>query len=276
MAEKESAKAIPAFEVVDEIGSTNAELLARGRTGAPHGTAIRARVQTAGRGQRAHGWVSPEGGLYFSVLIRPHVPAPQLPGLPVACALGVLRGLHEMGCVAAKLKWPNDVVVEGHKLAGILTELGTSPEGAFAVCGIGLNMHAPQVPPRACAGAAALDPVGLLDALGMDILPIDLDTLAMRLRSCVLDSVASWQEELEHANATDEALSDAPLNALVDAYNAHLAFLYEPVDVYAIDGDIVDSGVFAGVDVWGRALVLHDDVDPTVYDAAAVSLRPAR
>lgn len=276
MAENGNAKTLPALEVVDEIGSTNAELLARGRAGAPHGTAVRARVQTAGRGQRAHGWVSPEGGLYFSVLIRPQVPAAQLPGLPVACALGVLQALHEMGCVEAKLKWPNDVVVDGRKLVGILTELGSSPEGPFAVCGIGLNVHTPQVPSRGGAGAAALAPVGLVGILGSDAPAIDLDTLASHIRFAVLDTVASWQEGLAEGRVTAEAPSDAPLSTLVDAYNARLAFLYEPMDVYAIDGDIVDSGVFAGVDAWGRALVLHADADPAAYDAAAVSLRPAR
>lgn len=276
MAEKGSAKALPALEVVDEIGSTNVELLARGRAGAPHGTAIRARVQTAGRGQRAHGWTSPEGGLYFSVLIRPQVPAAQLPGLPVACALGVLRALHEMGCVEAKLKWPNDVVVDGRKLVGILTELTSSPEGSFAVCGIGLNIHAPQVPARGSAGAVALAPAGLMDILDADAPTIDLDTLASHIRFAVLDTVASWQEGLAEGRVTAEAPSDAPLSTLVDAYNARLAFLYEPMDVYAIDGDIVDSGVFAGVDVWGRATVLHEDAEPAVYDATAVSLRPAR
>ncbi|MFR3451546.1 MAG: hypothetical protein ACLTSX_08070 [Collinsella sp.] len=65
--------------MVDEIGSTNAEMKRRGREGAPHGAALRARVQTAGRGQRTHVGASPAGGLYLSVLLRPDVSATALP-----------------------------------------------------------------------------------------------------------------------------------------------------------------------------------------------------
>ena len=75
---------LPLIEVVDEIGSTNAEMKRRGREGAPHGAALRARVQTAGRGQRTHMWASPAGGLYLSVLLRPDVSATALPALPLS------------------------------------------------------------------------------------------------------------------------------------------------------------------------------------------------
>lgn len=134
-----------AIEVFDELESTNAAMKARGRAGASHGAALRARVQTAGRGQRAHTWSSPEGGLYLSILIRPEVPRDALPGLPVACALGALRALREAGCPRASLKWPNDIVVGRRKLAGMLTELSSSKEGVFAVYGIGVNMKAPVI-----------------------------------------------------------------------------------------------------------------------------------
>lgn len=146
-----------AIEVFDELESTNAAMKARGRAGASHGAALRARVQTAGRGQRAHTWSSPEGGLYLSILIRPEVPRDALPGLPVACALGALRALREAGCPRASLKWPNDIVVGRRKLAGMLTELSSSKEGVFAVYGIGVNMKAPVI--DATGPTAAPDPI---------------------------------------------------------------------------------------------------------------------
>lgn len=257
------------IEVFDELESTNTELMARGRLDAPHGVAIRARVQTAGRGQRAHGWASPEGGLYLSALVRPHVPAHVLPGLPVACALGVLCALHGTGAAPARLKWPNDVVVEDRKLAGILTELGVSPSGTFAVCGVGVNMHAPQVDERRSAGAAALPPIGLADVLDPAHEVPDLDGLAECVRAGILEAVLAWERRVRCVGADEPPLSD-----LVDAYNDVLAFRGELVNAFAIDGDLVDTGIFGGVDAWGRALLEHTDGTHALHDATAVSLRP--
>lgn len=290
------------IEVYDELGSTNAELMVRGRADAPHGMAVRARVQTAGRGQRAHGWASPQGGLYLSVLLRPHVPSRLLPGLPVACALGILKALRSAGCSRAQLKWPNDVVAEGRKLAGILTELGTSIAGTYAVCGVGVNMHAPQLEcgnaqqlesgntrqvehERAehgraqqalvnrvtSAGPVALPPVGLIDVLDETREPPTLDELAEHVRAGILLEVAAW-EQLVAGAANDVPL----LYGLADAYNAALTFVEEPVHVYAIDGDLIDQGIFKGVDSRGHAVLQKSDGTHITYDAVAVSLRPAR
>ena len=285
------------IEVYDELGSTNAELMVRGRADAPHGMAVRARVQTAGRGQRSHGWASPDGGLYLSVLLRPNVSPHMLPGLPVVCALGILRALRSAGCSRAQLKWPNDVVVEGRKLAGILVELGTSNAGTYAVCGVGVNMHVPQLKrgdvwqvehegflqtghgqvgseragTTASAGPAALPPAGLIDALDDVCEAPSLDDLAERVRAGILSEVNAWERHV--AGAT----SDTPtLYGLADAYNAALAFVDEPVHVYAIDGDLIDQGIFKGVDAWGRAVLQKSDGTHIKYDAVAVSLRPAR
>lgn len=93
-----------AIEVLDEVDSTNEELMKRARAGAPEGTALRARVQQSGRGRRSHGWTSPEGGLYLSVLIKPEVPDRVLSGLPVACGIGVANALEQIGCEGVQLK----------------------------------------------------------------------------------------------------------------------------------------------------------------------------
>lgn len=103
--------------MLDEVGSTNDEALALGRSGAPHGTAVAARNQTAGRGRRGHVWESPRGNLYLSVVLRPAVGPARLPGLAAACGLGALSVSNE-----AQLKWPNDLMARGRKLAGILVE----------------------------------------------------------------------------------------------------------------------------------------------------------
>lgn len=225
-----------AIEVFDELESTNAAMKARGRAGALHGAALRARVQTAGRGQRAHTWSSPEGGLYLSILIRPGVPRDALPGLPVACALGALRALREAGCPRASLKWPNDIVVGRRKLAGMLTELSSSKEGVFAVYGIGVNMKAPAIAatvPTAAPdpiaatypgvatgsvaaaassatagpttagglGPAPLAPTGLLEELAAGVQPPSLDRLAELVRARVLESVDEWMDAYGQSGA---------------------------------------------------------------------------
>lgn len=290
-------KELPPIEVIDQIPSTNAEMKARGRAGAPHGSALRARLQTAGRGQRAHTWASPEGGLYLSVLIRPHVPQDALPALPVACALGVLGALREAGCPRTRLKWPNDIVVGHRKMAGILTELSTSRDGAYAVCGVGLNMEAPTVPARE-HGMQALAPMGLLDALSVTAHVPTLDELAELIRTKMLEAVDWWMDAYGQSGAylglpkpgtrvygpdtahwIDDPVrggAEGPLAPLLAPYNASLAFVGEQVRVFDLDGDERSQGTFLGVDGYGHALIAHQDGTVGTYDAASASIRPVR
>ena len=151
-----------AIEVLDEVDSTNEELMKRARAGAPEGTALRARVQQSGRGRRSHGWTSPEGGLYLSVLIKPEVPDRVLSGLPVACGIGVANALEQIGCEGVQLKWPNDVVTPRGKLGGILVELGRSSGEKLAVCGLGINYESIKMEWR---DPNALPIAGLVDCM---------------------------------------------------------------------------------------------------------------
>lgn len=258
---------LPPIEVLDEVESTNALMMARGRAGAVHGAAVRARVQTAGRGRRAHAWSSPEGGLYLSVLIRPQVASAQLPGLPVACALGIAGALRAVGCSRAQLKWPNDVVVGRVKLAGILTELAWGDAGPFAVCGVGVNMRMPE---EAAIAPGALTPVGLETSLDAGYTLPNLDELAERVRAGILDAERAWEHGL--ADGGDHA---APLAGIVNAYNERLAFRGERVSVFAIDGAKVCDGMLMGVNEEGCALVRDDAGAVRPLDASLVSIRPA-
>lgn len=257
---------LPRIEVLDEVASTNVWLMERGRAGAPHGSAVRARAQTAGRGRRDHRWISPEGGLYLSVLIRPRVASMQLPGLPVACALGIVDAQRGMGCSHAQLKWPNDVVVGTAKLAGILVELGQTDDGPFAVCGVGVNVNRPEKVPDV---SSALQPTSLASCLGDDTALPTLDAMACQVRAGIMETVATWEHGL---TGTGEAV--APLTGIVDAYNERLAFRGERVTIHAIDGPATGSGVLLGVDEWGRALVEDDTGYVLHLDASQASIRP--
>lgn len=262
---------LPPIEVLDEVGSTNAELLERAHAGAPYGAAIRARVQTAGRGRRDHRWSSPKGGLYLSVLIRPRVAPAQLPGLPVACALGVVDALQSSGCSRARLKWPNDVVVGRAKLAGILTELGHDEQGPVAVCGVGINMRSPDEGGMAAGTySSALPPTGMAAALDAGFAPPSLEALSAVVHVGIADAAERWEHELLGRGA-----GASPLAPLVAAYNDRLAFRGERVSVLAIDGPEVARGVLLCVDEWGYAMVEDDAGQVLRLDAAQASIRPA-
>lgn len=127
---------------------------------APEGTVVVAREQTAGRGRGGRSWRSPPGGVYLSVVFRPG--EAENPGLlPVVAGLGVVRELDEAwpGLEMA-LKWPNDVLAGGRKLAGLLAEAVWGEEGVrFLVAGAGVNVRAlpDDVPDEVLEGATSLD-----------------------------------------------------------------------------------------------------------------------
>jgi BirA family biotin operon repressor/biotin-[acetyl-CoA-carboxylase] ligase len=127
--------------VTSETGSTNVDVAAAARAGAPEGTVHTTDSQTAGRGRLDRVWSAPAGsGVHVSVLLRPDaVPAARWVWLPLLVGLAVDATVHECG-VASGLKWPNDVLVDGRKLAGILLERVETEQGAAAVVGVGLNV----------------------------------------------------------------------------------------------------------------------------------------
>lgn len=131
------------LEVVGEIGSTNDRAMAAGHEGAPEGLCVLADGQTTGRGRLGRTWVSPPGvGLYTSVLLRPKASPSRLPLLTLVAGLAVADAIQEVADLPPRLKWPNDVLLEGRKVAGILTELATSgAEVSHVVVGIGINVN---------------------------------------------------------------------------------------------------------------------------------------
>ena len=128
------------FRVLD---STNAEALRRLEMGAVAPFVVVAEQQTAGRGRRGRVWVSPFGeNLYFTLAIKIDQGARQLEGLSLVVGLAVLKALRNAGVVGAGLKWPNDVLASGRKLAGVLLELvGDLADVCHVVIGIGINVN---------------------------------------------------------------------------------------------------------------------------------------
>jgi BirA family transcriptional regulator, biotin operon repressor / biotin---[acetyl-CoA-carboxylase] ligase len=133
-------------EVLDRVDSTNLLLLERAAAGACSGSVIAAEWQTAGRGRRDRTWLSPLGSaLTFSLLWRFHHGAAFLAGLSLAVGVALIRALAGFGVKDAAVKWPNDVLWRGRKLAGILIEMhGDTLGPSAAVIGVGLNWRLPE------------------------------------------------------------------------------------------------------------------------------------
>ncbi len=122
------------------VGSTNEWAKELALLGAAEGTVTIAETQTAGHGRLGREWFSPEGGLWFSVVFRPQLRASEAVGLVFVAGLAVAEVLREKYGLQVETKWPNDVLVKGRKICGILTETNTTEETVnFSVVGIGVN-----------------------------------------------------------------------------------------------------------------------------------------
>lgn len=134
------------FDVLDEVVSTNTYLMKAAANGAPHVSCVAAHIQTAGRGRRGRTWVSHLGAsLTFSLLWRFDCGAAALSGLSLAIGVALIRALRELGMQSPQLKWPNDVLVNNKKLAGILIDLQGDMDGpSAAVIGVGINVDLPE------------------------------------------------------------------------------------------------------------------------------------
>ncbi|NDL59913.1 biotin--[acetyl-CoA-carboxylase] ligase [Phytoactinopolyspora mesophila] len=239
---------------VEETGSTNVDVAELARSGAAEGTAVVAGYQRTGRGRLDRTWEAPPGSsLAVSFLLRPRdVPVERWPWLPLLVGVAAVDAVVGLTGVGAKLKWPNDVLVDERKLAGILVERVDTPQGAAAVAGIGLNVtqRRDQLPPTATSlfleGAAGIQPAEMLEALG--------DRLAERY--------AEW-----HDHRGDPAAGIAP------AYRQRCATLGRQVRV-EFPGSDAAEGVAADIDDTGR-LVLQTGTERRVIGAGdIVHLRP--
>ena len=133
------------LEVRRTVGSTNDVLLAAAGAGAPEGLAVLADRQTAGRGRRGRAWASPpDVGLYTSILLRPKLPCPPATLLTLVAGLATSAAIQEVARVGSRLslKWPNDVLIDGRKAAGVLVEMASLEDRVtHAVIGIGINVN---------------------------------------------------------------------------------------------------------------------------------------
>ena len=129
--------------VLETVTSTMDEAFRLGMENCPEGTIVCAEAQSKGRGRLGRAWTSPKGkGLYFSLVLRPSLPLNQLAQLTLMSAVAVAEAIEDISDLKPLIKWPNDILLEGQKLAGILTELrAESDQVKFVVVGVGLNVN---------------------------------------------------------------------------------------------------------------------------------------
>lgn len=232
-----------------ELDSTNHYLMERVGS-LPAGQICLAERQTAGRGRRGREWVSPFGSnLYLSILWRFDKGAAALSGLSLALGVAVIRALEAVGVWGAQLKWPNDILWKGRKLAGILVEMVGESEGpCHVVLGVGINLNMPR---HAEAG---------IDQPWADVAelaPVGRNQLAGALASAIVDSLAMFDRQ--------------GLKGFTEAWHTYHAHGGALVRLH-MGGRTVD-GTALGIDETG-ALLLEVGGEVRRYASGEISLRP--
>jgi BirA family biotin operon repressor/biotin-[acetyl-CoA-carboxylase] ligase len=249
-------------EQVEETGSTNSDLMARARAAALVRPVLRvAQRQTQGRGRRGRRWHGAEAGsLLFSLALPWQRTPAESTAVTLACGLAVAALLREhlpAGGARIRVKWPNDILLDDGKLAGILVELAEDPAGARTlVIGLGINLatdaalrarvagdagHAgpPEgsAPGDACPAAAVAD---LAMVLGDAAARTQRELWLARLGRALLDAAQRFERD---------GFADGPA-----AFAACCAYLGEPVDVHGAAG-APTAGILRGVDARGHLLI---------------------
>jgi BirA family biotin operon repressor/biotin-[acetyl-CoA-carboxylase] ligase len=242
-----------AVEISEADPSTNATAAARARQGAPEGLVVATEHQTAGRGRLGRTWETPaRSSLTFSVLLRPRVDPHAWPWLPLLTGHAVAAALRAAG-VPADLKWPNDVLVDDRKVAGILLERVETPAGPSAVVGVGLNVS------QESADLPVPTATSLLLAAGPQGPVPDRTALLGELLARLWREYATWQ--------TDPG-------SLAARYRALCSTVGRAVRVELPDAPPLE-GTATGVDEAGRLLVSGPDGEVAVGAGDVVHVRPA-
>jgi BirA family biotin operon repressor/biotin-[acetyl-CoA-carboxylase] ligase len=142
----------------ETIESTNTEALNQARRGAGEGLCVVARRQTAGRGRHGRTWISEkDGGLYFSIVLRPRLETRLLPLITLMAAVAVRETLEKLYRLDCDIKWVNDIHVGRKKICGILAENSETPAGAVVIVGIGINLRSSNFPAELSQTATSIE-----------------------------------------------------------------------------------------------------------------------
>ncbi len=226
------------YRYLECTGSTNDEARELAEAGAPHGSLVVAETQTAGRGRHSRPWVSPPAtGIYATLLLRPGMPPEDIPLLTLTAAVAAAEAVEKVCGQDTVIKWPNDLLLHGRKVAGILTEASITAASAFVLVGIGINVNTP---------AGALPPRPLFPASSLAV-----ETGGTISRAALL---AAWLERFE---SWYDRLQGGDRDALTSRWVALSGMAGCEVNVANMPGDV--QGVVAGIAPDGALLLKTAD-----------------
>lgn len=234
----------------DEIDSTNTFLKEYADSGGEHLTIAVTKTQSAGRGRGDRAWVSPEGNVFWSILLRPDGNWPPLTSLPLVLALSIKRILDQIagGEARTKIKWPNDVLLDGKKVSGMLLETSARAQHShghaieWCVAGIGININ--QHPIGNVSYSAT-------DLISSGVEDVARDQIIEALTGEVIDMLSSW--------------SKSGFLVFKDEVERSLAFLGEEIDVaVGIDRNVRQIGTLVGLTDEGFARLVTAEGERTL------------
>ena len=236
----------------EEVDSTNTWGKRLAEEGAPHGTLVVADEQTQGRGRRGRSWQSPKGtNISMTLILRPDLEPARASMLTIVMGLSVAQGLKELLKLPVQIKWPNDAVLNGHKLCGILTEMSAQIDYInYVVVGTGINVNLPEVPEE-------------LKDIATSLL---IETGHRVNRAEVIGAVLR-----AFARNYESFLAAGDLTGLLNAYNEILANRDRQVRV--LDPKEPYEGVALGINARGELLVKKADGSISEVYAGEVSVR---
>jgi len=223
----------------EQLASTNLAAMELGETGAAEGLVVIADQQTAGKGRLGRSWESPAGvNLYLSILLRPAMPPWEVPRLTFLSAVAAARALRDVTGLKVDVKWPNDLLVNGRKIAGLLNEMSAESDAVHhVVLGLGLNIN-----------------------MTADQFPTDLRYPATSVRlekgthTARLDVVVAL---LEHFDRLYEEFRQSGMGPIRRAWQELFAMMGKPVRVETGQANL--TGVVAGIDEEGALLLRLPD-----------------
>ena len=222
----------------DETGSTNTEAKKAAEEGAPHGTLAVADYQNKGKGRRGRMWTSPRGaGVWMSLMIRPEIHPSAASMLTLVAALAVADGVEKICGLETQIKWPNDIVADGKKICGILTEMSTELECInYVVTGMGINANMEAFPAE-------------IEEVATSVL---MQTGKRVKRSQLIGGVMEAYEKYY-----DIFMECGNMSGLLELYNSRLANVNRSVRVLKPGDEYV--GTALGINDAGELLVKTED-----------------
>lgn len=236
----------------EEIDSTNAKAKRIGEQEGKNGTVVVADCQTAGRGRRGKSWISPKGmNIYFSILLRPDLLANRASMITLVAAMALADAVKKEMQLQVQIKWPNDVIVNGKKISGILTESSTDMEYVnYVVVGIGVNCNQEQFEDEIKDVASS----------------IILESGEKVNRNQLL---ATFLQSFEHYYS--DFLKTEDLSVLIDEYNSMLVNCGRQVRIIEMDKERILKAI--GIDKNGALIVENENGKKETIVSGEVSVR---